>query len=105
MYQTIEIDEYECLARKERAAQILLRDQVEEPITRQTMLRKAIAVSQLLQIAQGLTNFIFVTFNKVVFYTQLFAISLHSAKYHLSGISLKPLLEYLQIHKIHGRRS
>ncbi|MHC5731527.1 MAG: helicase-related protein, partial [Nostoc sp.] len=44
---TIEIEEYERLTRKERAAQALLRDQVEEPITRETMLREAIAVSQL----------------------------------------------------------
>ncbi|MHC5771994.1 MAG: DEAD/DEAH box helicase [Nostoc sp.] len=47
--KTIEIDEYERLTRKERAAQTLLRDQVEEPITRETMLREAIAVSQLLE--------------------------------------------------------
>lgn len=46
---TIEIEEYERLTRKERAAQALLRDQVEEPITRETMLREAIAASQLLE--------------------------------------------------------
>jgi SNF2 family DNA or RNA helicase len=46
---TVEIEEYERLTRKERAAQALLRDQVEEPITRETMLREAIAVSQLLE--------------------------------------------------------
>lgn len=46
---TIEIEEYERLTRKERAAQALLGDQVEEPITRETMLREAIAVSQLLE--------------------------------------------------------
>ncbi|MBL1202457.1 MAG: DEAD/DEAH box helicase [Nostoc sp. GBBB01] len=47
--KTIEIEEYERLTRKERAAQTLLRDQVEEPIARETMLREAIAVSQLLE--------------------------------------------------------
>ena len=46
---TIEIEEYERLTRKERAAQALLRDQVEEPITRETMLREAIAASHLLE--------------------------------------------------------
>jgi SNF2 family DNA or RNA helicase len=46
--KTIEIDEYERLTKKERAAQTLLRDQVEEPITRETMLREAIGASQLL---------------------------------------------------------
>jgi SNF2 family DNA or RNA helicase len=46
--KTIELEEYERLTRKERAAQALLRDQVEEPITRETMLREAIAASQRL---------------------------------------------------------
>ncbi|MDZ7968932.1 MAG: DEAD/DEAH box helicase [Nostoc sp. DedSLP03] len=46
---TIEIEEYERLTRKERAAQALLGDQVEEPITRETMLREAIAASHLLE--------------------------------------------------------
>jgi SNF2 family DNA or RNA helicase len=46
--KTIELEEYERLNKKERAAQALLKDQVEEPITRETMLREAIAASQLL---------------------------------------------------------
>lgn len=46
--KTIESDEYERLTRKERAAQALLRDEVEEPITRETMLREVIAASQRL---------------------------------------------------------
>ncbi|BAZ38803.1 SNF2 helicase homolog [Calothrix sp. NIES-4101] len=46
--KTIEIEEYERLTRKERAAQELLRDEVEEPITRETMLLKVIAASKLL---------------------------------------------------------
>ncbi|WP_325314649.1 DEAD/DEAH box helicase [Microcoleus sp. PH2017_28_MFU_U_A] len=46
--KTIESDEYERLTRKERAAQALFRDEVEEPITRETMLREVIAASQRL---------------------------------------------------------
>jgi len=46
--KTIELEEYERLTKKERAAQALLKDQVEEPITRETMLREAIAASQRL---------------------------------------------------------
>lgn len=46
--KTIELHEYERLTKKERAAQALLRDQVEEPITRETMLREALAASLLL---------------------------------------------------------
>ena len=46
--KTIELHEYERLTKKERAAQALLRDEVEEPITRETMLREVIAASHLL---------------------------------------------------------
>lgn len=45
--KTIELEEYERLTKKERLAQALLKDQVDEPITRKTMLREAIAASQL----------------------------------------------------------
>ncbi|MEC4814192.1 MAG: DEAD/DEAH box helicase [Scytonema sp. PMC 1069.18] len=47
--QTIEIEEYERLTRKECAAQALLKDRVEEPITRETMLREVSAAYQLLE--------------------------------------------------------
>lgn len=47
--KTIEVEEYERLTKKERAAQVLLRDQVEKPITKETMLAEAIAASQLLE--------------------------------------------------------
>nr|WP_238360589.1 DEAD/DEAH box helicase [Iningainema tapete] len=46
--KTIEIEEYERLTRKERAAQTLLKDDVEEPITRETMLLEVLAASELL---------------------------------------------------------
>ena len=47
--QTIELQEYDRLTIKERAAQQLLRDRVEEPITRETMLQEAIAANLLLE--------------------------------------------------------
>lgn len=47
--KTIEIEEYERLTRKERAAQALLKDEVEEPITRETMLLEALTASQLFE--------------------------------------------------------
>jgi SNF2 family DNA or RNA helicase len=40
--KTIEVDEYERLITKERFAQELLGDRVEEPITRQSMLSEAL---------------------------------------------------------------
>lgn len=47
--KTIELQEYDRLTIKERAAQQLLRDRVEEPITRETMLQEAIAANLLLE--------------------------------------------------------
>jgi SNF2 family DNA or RNA helicase len=45
---TIELIEYDRLVRKERAAQELLGDQVEDPLTREGMLAEAVAALQLL---------------------------------------------------------
>lgn len=47
--RTIEVQEYERLTEKERAAQALLGDKIIEPVTRQTMLAEAIAASKLLE--------------------------------------------------------
>lgn len=47
--KTIEVDEYERLLQKERSAQSLLGDTVEEPITRETMLKEAVRALQLLE--------------------------------------------------------
>jgi SNF2 family DNA or RNA helicase len=47
--RTIEIPEYERLREKERVARELFRDQVDQPITRETMLAEAMAASQLLE--------------------------------------------------------
>jgi SNF2 family DNA or RNA helicase len=46
--RTLEVQEYDRLTRKEREAQALLGDQVEEPLTRETMLAEAIAAGRLL---------------------------------------------------------
>ncbi len=46
--RTLEIQEYDRLIGKERAAQALLGDQPEEPLTRQTMLAEAVAAAYLL---------------------------------------------------------
>jgi SNF2 family DNA or RNA helicase len=46
--KTIEVDEYERLITKERSAQELLGDQVEEPITRESMLSEAINALRLI---------------------------------------------------------
>lgn len=45
--RTIEVNEYERLTDKERAAQSLLGDQVEPPVTREAMLNEALAASRL----------------------------------------------------------
>lgn len=45
---TIEVEEYERLIRKERTAQALLGDQVNEPVTRETMLVEAVNLVRLL---------------------------------------------------------
>jgi SNF2 family DNA or RNA helicase len=47
--RTVEVEEYHRLTRKERVAHDLLGDQVDEPITRETMLAEAIQASRLLE--------------------------------------------------------
>jgi SNF2 family DNA or RNA helicase len=46
--RTIEVEEYERLTLKERAAQSLLRDHVESPLTRETMLEEALVAGRFL---------------------------------------------------------
>ena len=47
--RTIEVNEYGRLTGKERAAQSLLGDQVEQPPTREAMLGEVLAASRLLR--------------------------------------------------------
>jgi SNF2 family DNA or RNA helicase len=50
--KTLELDEYDRLTEKERAAQQLLGDRVDPPVTRQAMLRQAEDAARLLGLAQ-----------------------------------------------------